>query len=52
MSAGRSAELDGQHAEPILQPELGAGESECGDRLVDRAVGLGPESSFGMRAPP
>ena len=41
------AELDREHAEPILQPELGAGQAERGDGLVDRAVGLGPEIVLG-----
>ena len=40
-------ELDRQHAEPILEPELGPCEAERGHGFVDRAVGLGAEVVLG-----
>ena len=47
MSAGRSPNPAEQRAEPVLDAELGAGQPERGDGLVDRAVGLGPEVVLG-----
>jgi hypothetical protein len=40
------AKADIQRPELRLHPELGAGDAERGDRLVDRAVRLGPEVVF------